>query len=68
MPPPRPQTSPKTSTEELAIQRRAAGFRLDEAPRMGDIGEYVAKRGSSQLVIVLGFCDFSLYVGFASLN
>ena len=48
--PPPPQTNqPKTASRKRVIQRLMIGFRLREAPYMGDIGENEPKRGTSQL-------------------
>ncbi|CAN0041878.1 unnamed protein product, partial [Sphacelaria rigidula] len=62
------KNQPKSVTKNMDIQRLMFGFRLDEAPYMGDIGDNESKRRNSQLLVVLGFLQFDLREDFASPN
>lgn len=52
----------------MVIRRITAGFRLPEAPHVGDVDENNPKVESAQLLGVVGFCYFDLHVDLASSN
>lgn len=55
----------------MAMQRMigwVSGFRVHEAPRVGDIVKNDFRDERSQLLGVLGFCHFDSHVGSASSN
>ena len=58
----------KTATEKMAVQRLMFGFRVHEAPHMGDMVKNEPKRLYSKLLVGLGFFHFDFRVDFASPN
>ena len=63
-----PPKSVQTFQERMVIKCLMLVVRLHEAPPIGDTGQYQLKRGSSQLLVVLGFFHFDLRVDLACPN